>query len=719
MIVTAPVTKEYAPPPYVPIREVVGSDTVPHRITKHEWAGPCPICKGGTDRFRFDENTNRWWCRQCSPTDKWQSPPDYLMARYGLDYRGAVDMLKERWGGGTPTPPKAAPTPEPPRPAHKRSDATYYPYTDAAGKEIGLKERRDLPGGDKTFAWLRPDPASPTGYYYGLEKAARPLYRQQEVSSSPAGAKVFLVEGEKCADAVVGLGLLATTSPDGAGSWQPGFAEHLRDKRVVLLPDNDAPGRRYAEAACSSLYGVAASVQVLDLPNLGDGGDVADWLRAGGDRATLETYAAAAPQWHPIEEAAPHVGVPKPSQPRLDPTALHGVAGEIVRAIAPHSEADEAALLITLLTFAGAIIGHAPHALAGGSRHTVNNNVAIVGDTGKGRKGSSLGPIRRLMVLIDPKWCSLCMASGLSSGEGLIYATRDPSEKRDKEGALLDPGAEDKRLLVVEEELASVLKVMGREGNTLSAIVRQAWDHGDLRVLTRNNPIRATGAHISILGHITQSELQRYLTETESANGFANRFAWIYSRRSKLLPEGGGTPDYAAAALRLKEAIVWAEDLQVPISRDEDARSMWHEVYGPLSDGKPGLLGAVLGRAEAHVLRYSVLYALLDRSPVVRVPHLEAALALWQYAEDSAKYIFGDRLGDPIADAILAGLQEAGTAGLDKTAISNLFGRNQPASRIQVALEQLLAANLIETSREKAGDGGRTTTVYRRAGLNS
>ena len=141
---------------------------------------------------------------------------------------------------------------------------------------------------------------------------------------------------------------------------------------------------------------------------------------------------------------------------------------------------------------------------------------------------------------------------------------------------------------------------------------------------------------------------------------------------------------------------------------------MWHEVYGPLSDGKPGLLGAVLGRAEAHVLRYSVLYALLDRSPVVRVPHLEAALALWDYAEASARYIFGDRLGDPIADAILAGMQEAGQDGMDKTAIHNLFGRHQTAARIQVALEQLIAGNLVRADKEKTA--GAPRTVYRRAG---
>ena len=68
---------------------------------------------------------------------------------------------------------------------------------------------------------------------------------------------------------------------------------------------------------------------------------------------------------------------------------------------------------------------------------------------------------------------------------------------------------------------------MSREGNTLSAIIRQAWDSGNLHPLTKNSPIRATDAHISIIGHITREELLRYLTETEQANGFANRFIWL------------------------------------------------------------------------------------------------------------------------------------------------------------------------------------------------
>jgi hypothetical protein len=130
---------------------------------------------------------------------------------------------------------------------------------------------------------------------------------------------------------------------------------------------------------------------------------------------------------------------------------------------------------------------------------------------------------------------------GLSSGEGLIYAVRDRVDGENKKGetVVFDQGVEDKRLLVLEAELAGVLKVMSREGNTLSPVIRQAWDDGALQTLTKNSPMKATEAHVSIIGHITRAELLRHLTETETANGFANRFIWIMVRRSKKLPFGG------------------------------------------------------------------------------------------------------------------------------------------------------------------------------------
>src|SRR5262249_43844809 len=145
--------------------------------------------------------------------------------------------------------------------------------------------------------------------------------------------------------------------------------------------------------------------------------------------------------------------------------------------------------------------------------------------------------------------------------EGLVWHVRDPIPKRErvKSGKTVsyqeveaDPGIADKRLCIVEPEFANVLKQAERTGNTLSAMLRQAWDSGDLGTLTKNSPARATGAHVSLVGHITADELRRYLTATEQANGFANRHLWICVKRSKELPEGGAPDQKVLGGLKEK-----------------------------------------------------------------------------------------------------------------------------------------------------------------------
>jgi hypothetical protein len=159
--------------------------------------------------------------------------------------------------------------------------------------------------------------------------------------------------------------------------------------------------------------------------------------------------------------------------------------------------------------------------------------------------------------------------------------------------------------------------------------------------ITKNSPGRATDAHISIIGHITRDELRRLLTETESANGFANRFPMLAVRRSKCLPEGGniGSDSMNDLVTRLQKAIEFAQSVG-EVTRSDEARSLWAKIYPELSKGKPGLLGAITARAEAQVLRLSVIYALLDCSIKVEVQHLKAALALWDYCERSVAWIF-------------------------------------------------------------------------------
>jgi hypothetical protein len=233
-----------------------------------------------------------------------------------------------------------------------------------------------------------------------------------------------------------------------------------------------------------------------------------------------------------------------------------------------------------------------------------------------------------------------------------------------------DPGVADKRLLVLESEFARVLKQTERQGNTLSPVVRAAWDGGDLSTLTKNAPARATAPHVSLIAHITAEELRRSLRATEAANGFANRFLFVCSRRSKLLPEGGDVEPSGMAALdqELAQALAFARAAG-EVRRDDDARAVWHAIYGELSEGKAGLAGALLARGEAHVMRPALIYALLDRSPLIRRPHLLAALALWEYSERSIRFVWGDSLGDPIADELLR-LLRCSAEGLTRTEIS-------------------------------------------------
>jgi hypothetical protein len=400
--------------------------------------------------------------------------------------------------------------------------------------------------------------------------------------------------------------------------------------------------------------------------------------------------------------------------PELDPKALHGLAGDVVRTLSPHTEADDAAILIQLLTAFGNIIGRTAYFSVEAARHYLNLFVVLIGATSKGRKGTSWGQVNRLAKNVDDLWASNCIKSGLSSGEGLIWAVRDPIERQEpikEKGRItgyqtnvVDAGVDDKRLLVLEAEFASVLRVMARETNTLSAIIRQAWDDGGLRVMTKNSPAQATGVHISIIGHITKDELRRNLEETETANGFANRFLWTVVRRSKLLPEGGSLSDRECNPLveRLHDAVTSARRI-AEMHRDGEARTLWFKIYEELSGGHAGLLGAVTSRAEAQVMRLACLYALLDFSGVIRRVHLEAALVLWHYCEASAHHVFGNATGDRVADEMLRALRESGEQGLTQTALNNLFSGHQKKGSMGRALSLLQEQGCVACEKEETG----------------
>jgi hypothetical protein len=412
------------------------------------------------------------------------------------------------------------------------------------------------------------------------------------------------------------------------------------------------------------------------------------------------------------------------SWPFLARAALHGIAGEIVALIAPHTEADPAALLMLTLAACGCAIGLAPHARVGATRHPARLFVAIVGASAKARKGTAQAEVDRVMAAADEEWARRCRTSGLSSGEGLIWAVHDEVTEhvaiREKgrvtgyEDLVTHPAVDDKRLLVIEAELSSPIRRMAGETNTLSPLLRLAWDTGDLRVMTtgrRQRPVTATGAHLCIVGHITEAELLRVLDATDLANGFANRFLFVCARRSRLLPFGGALADADVLPIaRRLGALLNTARTRGRLDMDMEAAARWTEVYAELAEAEPGMLGAIVARGEAHTLRLALLYALLDGDDRIRLPHLEAARAVWRYCHDSARYIFGESLGDPLADTLLSALRDAGPEGLTRTALSAALGRHASAAAIGRALRALEGAGRVRS--ETRATGGRPAVVY-------
>jgi hypothetical protein len=434
----------------------------------------------------------------------------------------------------------------------------------------------------------------------------------------------------------------------------------------------------------------------------------------------------------PVEAADDDLGLtPWPDPP--DPQAFHGLAGEVVARIEPHTEADPAAILGQFLVAVGSLIGRHAHFRVNATRHYTNLFLVIVGNSAHARKGTSWDVVSWLLKAVDPDWHKDRIKSGLASGEGLIWQVRDPITRREKANpttggrggyheSVIDPGVDDKRALWVETEFGSTLAILNREGNSLSGWIRKAFDSGDMASETKNNACRATAAHVSIIGHVTGPELHHRLTHVDAVNGFANRFLWLCARRSKFLAEGGAmhTVDFAPTLRRLAGVVDFARGRRDSpdgflVARDRAAKTLWQEVYPRLNADRLGAAGQAITRAAALTMRMAVIYALLDASALVREVHLRAALALWDYCERSARFLFGDEAAShPDLKRLLKALREAGAAGLTTTQIRRqVFQGHLKAEKLRGLLARLVRDGLIRKETVPREGVGPPSSVWK------
>jgi hypothetical protein len=400
--------------------------------------------------------------------------------------------------------------------------------------------------------------------------------------------------------------------------------------------------------------------------------------------------------------------------PRLPAEAYHGLAGEITHTIEPHSESDPSLVLISTYIYFGNALGRGPYFIVEGTPHYSNLYALFVGDTSKARKGTGDGRVRQIFYIADELWGKYRIKSGLSSGEGLIEEVRDARTKINKDGdeVFIDEGVSDKRLLIMQPEFGGALQAMRREGSTLSQQLRDGWDGRDLSTMVKHSPSRATAPHISCIGHITATELRFLMDEISMANGFANRYLFVCARRSKVLPFGGNLTIEEVTRLggKVAAALETARGIEQVTWAKKTAEG-WAKIYEKLSGEKPGLLGFTTARAEAQVTRLAMIAALWDGSPLIEPVHLIAAMAIWRYCESSVRYIFDDRVGNPVADTILIALKRAHPQGLTRTELSALFSHHTATGKITIALQELETLGLVAMTHPaaKANGAGRPT----------
>lgn len=401
--------------------------------------------------------------------------------------------------------------------------------------------------------------------------------------------------------------------------------------------------------------------------------------------------------------------------PIMDTRAFHGLAGEFAALASEKSEADPAAVLITFLVRFGVEVGSGPTLYVGDTKHRARLAAVITGASSKARKGTSGKPVDRLFCEIEGK--ARFSPGPFSSGEGIIFAVRDEAKRwndKDQTWMVVDPGITDKRLFVLDEEFAGILAQTKRDGNTLSMIIRNAWDNGNLDPLTKTSKTTATNAHVGWVSHVTIEELQAKLTDSEAFNGFANRILWVCARRSKIVPLPEPMDDFKLDDLRqrLVERIQLFRDVEfLKIEMSSATKRAWcNQYYAELTKDNPGLIGCVINRGEAQVVRLALIYCLLDGMTTISVEHLEAAVALWRYCEQSARYIFQGRQTDGVAEKIITALSEK---SMTSTEIHRLLANHVNKDRLSAVLSQLKGSNQIESERFRTEGQKKPSTIWK------
>jgi putative DNA primase/helicase len=390
--------------------------------------------------------------------------------------------------------------------------------------------------------------------------------------------------------------------------------------------------------------------------------------------------------------------------PRGTPAMLYGIFGEIGRIAADGTEANPYAACMNAMVFFSACVGREVFFRIGNGTHHARLFALHVGRSSVGRKGTAMDLLWRIigemdrqertgnggMIADDSRLLPKVHTGGLSSREGVTHYLHDGI----LQGETSIPPVHDKRLLVVESEFVNVLSQAGRQGNTLSAAIRDLYDGKKIMPLTKN-PVGASSPHVAIYGNITAAELLATLTKTDRDNGFVNRFIIFHAEMSRLEPFPRATPaavvsDLARRLLEItafaKGGYVWDANPELAsmdkreMTLSREARALYASLYlGELNSQKDGPhVSGMMHRGPANLMRMAMVFTLSDLSETIEPRHLEAAMAWVRYWRESVKFIFNDAQEEA---------EQVKTSDKAERLYQWLKTRNKPTTRTEITNE--------------------------------
>ncbi|WP_367138554.1 MULTISPECIES: DUF3987 domain-containing protein [Streptomyces] len=378
-------------------------------------------------------------------------------------------------------------------------------------------------------------------------------------------------------------------------------------------------------------------------------------------------------------------------RPHLDKKAWHGIAGEILEYVSPDTEADPAGILATILSTFSCMVGH-DRIVHGPVKQRVNVWTILIGETGEGRKGTATDRALEVLHRVGDSFFKNNTTTSLSSGEGLIYSVRDGMDeeeiaRREENGQKVDYGVDDKRLLVMSTEFATIMQKT--HGSTLGPVMRDAWDGKTLNIHSMDAEV-ATNPHITIMGHVTGQEFADRQKTAEMAGGTWNRFSPIFVHRPHEIPWPEDPDDWEQRledfAMRLRDAahkagrgddpVVWSKEAQLMYRRE-----IYREYANTSNDNE--VMKQFTTRRLPNLVRVAGVYALMDGREVVSLEDLEAAKAFVDYSIASARFVLGEFMSGTSGRAVMKAeerdaqdkeilakaLQQAGEEGLTRTFI--------------------------------------------------